>query len=196
MNTSNYPIDERIKTISSVDTRLFLKEKNLAANVYRIVFDSSKQAENHTNQNLNGVLYSKIFGMVGSIIHYDFIKAEKAAIESKKLKKLNELFFQELGSYDISQVMKLNFIKQYSLISKYLDKLNYQDISLEIVRKEKLKFTLLFEDDKILMINKPIGEEFDDNLIIYSFFIDDDLISSNISEISCFFDGFKEYISL
>lgn len=73
------------------------------------------------------------------------------------------------------------------IIKDSINKLKYTDIYLE-----KRKVTLLFESDKILILSN--GTESEDNLVMYSFFINREHIISGIEDITKFIKNFNKYL--
>lgn len=88
--------------------------------------------------------------------------------------------------------------KTYSHISKYLYKLPFINCAIEINHKGSIKFTLVFENDKVLMFRNKVKEsdiEISENEIFYSYFINKNLISSDIANLETFTKNFKGYIT-
>jgi|TARA_R110000782_G_scaffold127625_1_gene219222 hypothetical protein len=77
--------------------------------------------------------------------------------------------------------------KLNSIIIESISEFSYIDVYLE-----KRKATLLFDDDKILILSN--GTEYEDNLVMYSFFINRKHISSGIKEIREFINSFEKYL--
>lgn len=84
--------------------------------------------------------------------------------------------------------------RNVQLITDNISELEFKDIHLEITKSEIIKFTTVFDDNKILIISKDVSDT--DTDIIYSYFINRQLIASDVSDISIFIQKFKEYICL
>jgi len=84
--------------------------------------------------------------------------------------------------------------RNVQLISDNISELEFQDIHLEITKSDIIKFTTVFDNNKILIISKNVSDT--DTDIIYSYFINRQLIASDVSDISIFIQKFKEYICL
>jgi len=84
--------------------------------------------------------------------------------------------------------------RNVQLISDNISELEFRDIHLEITKSEVIKFTTVFDDNKILIISKDVSDT--DTDIIYSYFINRQLIASDVADISIFTKKFKEYLCL
>lgn len=87
----------------------------------------------------------------------------------------------------------------FARVSKFIAELDFESATVEITNSESIKFVLLFKEKTILMISKslyPEKFEFDANEVIYSLFINRKLITSDVSEISEFTQGFKKYLAM
>ena len=82
----------------------------------------------------------------------------------------------------------------FNLISNSISELNFYDIHLEITKANLIKITTLYDDNKILIMSKEVSES--DTDIIYSYFINKQLIASDVAEIKEFTEKFKKYLSL
>ncbi len=88
-------------------------------------------------------------------------------------------------------IVQESFDKAASIISE----LPFNYASVEFTTNKAIKFSLSFEEGKLLMITKFIEAEMNEP-ILYSFFVNRKLIASNVSEISSFTAGFKEFLSM
>jgi hypothetical protein len=84
--------------------------------------------------------------------------------------------------------------RNVQLVSDYISELEFKDIHLEITKSDIIKFTTVFDDNKILIISKDVSDT--DTDIIYSYFINRQLIASDVADISIFTEKFKEYLCL
>lgn len=129
----------------------------------------------------------------------DLILSTESQIEKYELPEhyfKNNLRISEL--YDIIKANK-NIItedieRNVQLISENISELEFKDVHLEITKSEIIKFTTIFDDNKILIISKSISDN--DTDIIYSYFINRQLIASDVADISIFIQKFKEYLCL
>lgn len=82
--------------------------------------------------------------------------------------------------------------------AKFISQLEFQKGTVEITPSNSIKFSLLFEGDRLLVITKPIEtlEGLEDDEILFSYFVNRDLILSNAASISEFVDGFKESLTV
>lgn len=87
----------------------------------------------------------------------------------------------------------------FSQVSRKLYKLHFLNCAVEINSNQSMKFTLSFDNDRLLMITKYSDSETMDiakGQIIYSFFINRKLIASDVANLEVFTKNFKGYISL
>jgi len=68
--------------------------------------------------------------------------------------------------------------------------------NIELTQSENIKYTLLFPDDKLLLITQSLGsiEDLNDDEILFSFFVNRELIMSNVTETSLLVKGFSGYL--
>lgn len=107
--------------------------------------------------------------------------------KNKILSIFNEIKFK--NKFDLGQIEK-----HFNVLTDNISELKFNDIYLEITKSNLIKFTTLFGEDKILVISKDFT--IDNNDVIYSYFINSQMIATDVFEISSFFKKFKEYISL
>lgn len=108
--------------------------------------------------------------------------------------KLNNLYQNIISKKGFSKDKIETIEKNYILLSDNISELNFNDIHLEITKSNLIKFTTVFDDNKILIISKDVSDN--DTDIIYSYFINRKLIASDVSDISIFTQKFKEYLCL
>jgi hypothetical protein len=91
-----------------------------------------------------------------------------------------------------------NIEKTFELMTKELRKINFIESVIEITPSSSLKFTLLIDGDRMVMVSKSF-ETFEDqpseDIVIFSFFIQRKLIVSNAIEIKAFVKGINEYLT-
>ncbi len=108
--------------------------------------------------------------------------------------KLNILYQNILSKKEFSTVEVENIEKNFLLLSDNISELNFNDIHLEITKSDIIKFTAVFDINKILILSKDVSDV--DTDIIYSYFINRQLIASDVADIPLFTKKFKEYLSL
>jgi hypothetical protein len=87
----------------------------------------------------------------------------------------------------------------FDLISKNLSELDFEEGTVELTDAHNIKFTLIFPDNKVLMVSKSLHPghfNYNNADIIFSFFVNKKLIASDVSEISFFTEGFKKYLAM
>jgi len=116
------------------------------------------------------------------------------------LNSLRRIFYQEYE--DVHQKMKLSkefIFNAFENTSKYIAQLEFTHGTVELTSSHKIKFTLLFTDDKVLMVTKYLNPEdfdFSEEDIVFSLFVNKNLIATDVSEISYFVSGFKKYLAM
>ena len=165
------------RTTSSLDNLtgeiLYLNFKNKKNNPIQYVTDKVK---NDISQQIETII-------VDLPIYYN---------ENKQ--KLNILYQNILSKKEFSTVEVENIEKNFLLLSDNISELNFNDIHLEITKSDIIKFTAVFDINKILILSKDVSDV--DTDIIYSYFINRQLIASDVADISLFTKKFKEYLSL
>lgn len=165
------------RTSSSLDNLtgeiLYLNFKNKKNNQFQYV---TEKVKNDISQQIETII-------VDLPIYYN---------ENKQ--KLNSLYQSILRKKDFSTLQVENIEKNYLLLSDNISELNFNDIHLEITNSDIIKFTAVFDINKILILSKDVSDL--DTDIIYSYFINRQLIASDVADISLFTKKFKEYLSL
>jgi len=124
-------------------------------------------------------------------------------LTSKDVKSMSLL----IGSYkkevqrikDNNHMVLDSVVKTFSYVSRKLYKLPIQNCAVEINSNETMKFTLLFSNDRLVMLTKKInidGDVTSKDQIMYSFFINRKLIASDVTNLKVFTKNFKEYVSI
>lgn len=117
-------------------------------------------------------------------------KIELPIYFNENRRKINNLFKELKAKKNIAESVD----KCFNLLSNSISELNFYDIHLEITKANLIKITTLYDDNKILIMSKEVSEK--DTDIIYSYFINKQLIASDVAEIKEFTEKFKEYLSL
>jgi hypothetical protein len=117
----------------------------------------------------------------------------------ENLIKLN-LFYENILSNndDDSRYLKMENIQEIKdNLYQSIAEINFIDFNIEITKSNLLKTTLLIDNDRLLIISKNIDEEFlNDNDIVYSYFVNKELIASDVENIKIFTEKFVDYLSL
>ena len=116
---------------------------------------------------------------------------------SKNFQVLKSLFdkeYQKGKALQDASVIKTKFYETASFLSE----LPFERAAVEIPGSSSIRFTLKFNDDKLLLISKALEsvEDLQEDEIIFSFFINRELIISNAASISTFVEGFKELLDM
>ncbi|WP_264552761.1 hypothetical protein [Flavobacterium sp. N2038] len=125
-----------------------------------------------------------------------FGKNSEKKIYFENIKKIDVKIQEEI---QLSSINKEIFADSLSKLQNDLAHLSFNDIAVEFVDNESIHFALNFDGEKLLMIDKfinPALHGLNENQIFYSFFINRNLISSNVVEISDFVKKFQSYITL
>jgi hypothetical protein len=116
----------------------------------------------------------------------------------ENLNKLN-LYFEKILSKkdqnDLINIERLQEIKDN--LYQSIAEIKFLDFNIEITKRNLLKTTLLIDDDKLLIISKDIGDTLlNDKEVTYSYFIEKELIASNVENIKIFTKKFVDYLSM
>jgi len=73
--------------------------------------------------------------------------------------------------------------------------LDFDKVVIEGINNKGFRFTLGFSNGRMLLIDKNFNYDvFDKNEIIFSFFVNRELIASNAADINEFIPSFKKYL--
>ena len=114
---------------------------------------------------------------------------------SKNLGLLNRLFQKELTSSGNSDRLTQTTFENTAML---LAELPFTNAAVESTNSKSIRFSFVFPNNKLLLISKTLEtlEDLEENEIIFSFFINRELIISNAAKISVFVEGFKQLLSL
>ena len=116
----------------------------------------------------------------------------------KRTQNLRETFCREYEKvHENLTLSKETIFECFENVLKQVAQLEFIDAAVELTKTHNIKFTLLFPDNKVLMITKSLKPEdfdFKKDDIIFSLFVNKKLIATDVSEISCFISGFKKYL--
>lgn len=143
---------------------------------------------------------------------YYFITPTDSSIMSWTIQnKLPEYFDQNFdllqGIFDkeykkLHQNLKVSkgvIFKVFENICRYVAQLEFKNGTVELTSNCNIKFTLVFAENKVLMVTKYLKPEnlrFKEGDIVFSLFVNKKLIASDVSEISYFVSGFKKYLAM
>ena len=130
-------------------------------------------------------------------------------IDFKKI-SLPPFYYENYENLEISFTKELYRFRHHLLLTEKEVKLKFKNISsiiselpfekstVELTKSNGLKFTLLFPKNKLLLITKALGnvENLKDNEIVFSLFINRELIMSNVSDDTNFMEGFQRYLNM
>jgi hypothetical protein len=89
-----------------------------------------------------------------------------------------------------------NFVSFTNSLATKIAKLNFKESAFEVLPDNKVKFTLLFSNNKSVRITKNISQDIADNKIFYSYFENKKIVSANTNDLDSFINGFNEYLSI
>lgn len=117
---------------------------------------------------------------------------------TKNKEQLNHLYALESKKYsNYIDGIQGDAYKIFESLSKNLSELEFEAVNLELTSEQSIKFILLFAGKKMLMVSKNISvSELNEDEIIFSFFINRKLITSNVAKIEDFTRSFKGYLYL
>jgi hypothetical protein len=127
-------------------------------------------------------------------------KEELPDYYNRNLKLLRNIFSEEYKKIGKNLILcKEPIFNIFDLICRNLSELDFEEGTVELTDANNIKFTLIFPDNKVLMVSKSIlpGHfNFNNDDIIFSLFVNKKLIASDVSEISFFIEGFKKYLAM
>lgn len=110
-------------------------------------------------------------------------------------KKINKEFYEcaEYIEIDINKAKARTF----SLAKELID-IPFENISIELTPNSAVKFKLVLDQSKLLIINKPFEELVDlaNDEVIFSIFVNRELIISDATTISNVVEGVQKYMSM
>lgn len=165
------------RTYSSFDS---YSEEVLCLNFKKKLKLKSDNLKNITNTYISEVLSNQ----------RDLEKIDLPIYYSDNKSRLNELYMKLMAKRNVNQLINDSFV----LLCDNISEINFSDVHLEITKANLIKITALIDNNKILIISKDVSKM--DTDIIYSYFINKQLIASDVSEIKIFINKFKEYLSL
>jgi len=117
----------------------------------------------------------------------------------KNLEHLKNSFNKSF--YKNKELLTLNsddVYKKFLELASSFSELPFENAVVELTKSQSIKFTFLFDDDKLLLISKNIenNDDLNYNEIVFSLFINKELIISNVSESISFVEGFQKFLYL
>ena len=104
--------------------------------------------------------------------------------------------FSEYAQYVEIDINKAK-TKAYNLAKELID-IPFKNISIELTRNSAIKFKVLLDENRLLIINKPFEELVDlsNDEVIFSIFVNRELIISDATTISNVVEGVQKYMSM
>jgi hypothetical protein len=130
----------------------------------------------------------------------NILQEELPVYFDKNLQKIRNSFSKELTIKKGLLKDSINSFKEtFDRISKFIAELDFEFENVEITNQSGIKFSLLFPENKLLLISKSVYPEridFNSDEVIFSFFINRKLIVSDVSEFPTLTKGFKKYLTM
>ena len=176
-NCNIFPKTQNIRTFTSLDYCYLTYEvrNKIETNNYRL------KKENYIQER------SKQLGLSNQI---EFKKIDLPVYFDDNKFKINKIYQAIKLKIDTTERVD----ECFNLLRNSISELNFYDVHLEVTKSNLIKITTLFEKNKILIMSKDVSET--DTNIFYSYFINRQIIASDVAEISEFTKKFKEYLSL
>lgn len=116
----------------------------------------------------------------------------------ENLNKLNLYFDNILSKKDQSDILNTQRLQEIKdNLFQSIAEIKFVDFNIEITKRDFLKITLLIDDNKLLIISKDIDDSILNNKdIVYSYFINKELIASDVENIKIFTEKFADYLSM
>ena len=110
---------------------------------------------------------------------------------------LTESFLKESKKYSSYIAGRESLANEvFNNLSNYIAELKYDSSYVELTDSNTLKLILSFPDNKIVMISQSLISDEPNEEVIYSFFINRELIASDVATLQYFTQNFKKYLSL
>ena len=150
---------------------------------------------------LNGINLTLISSSTNDITWQNGIKKFiLPSYHSKNMKVLETAFDTEIKKYSNYLITDKNNIKIiFKKTAAVIAELPFKNGTIEIIKGNGFKFHLVFPNNYLLMISKSfenVNSTLNKNEIIFSLFINRQLIASNTSELETFKEGFKKFLSM
>ena len=90
-----------------------------------------------------------------------------------------------------------NIKKEFNRLAAELHELPFKNLDVEITNLNSLRISLIFENNLLLVISKPLESiiDMDQNQVLFSLFQNRQMIASNVSNPFNLVESFKKYIS-
>jgi hypothetical protein len=116
---------------------------------------------------------------------------------NKNLRILLTSFNKEIDRYkQHPNIQKIK--KKFDEASLLLSELPFENASVEVSHLESIRFTLQFRGNKLLLVSQTMNsiEDLRENEVIFSFFVNKELLISNAATITTLVEGFQELLTL
>ena len=194
---------DKRNTLAEIEflSKLLINPKNLTYRHCIELGSQNKESRQFKISDEKQILSRKYIDLLSSQYLYKFNRvynnSKQTSLSSKNLKLLNKIFNEQIKDYHPLDFTEETVKNCFNNIANKVAELKFNYCNIFINNTNKIKFTLYFDEGKILMINKSfelVNELNLDNIITYSFFVDKELIVSDVVEIRTLIDGFKRYI--
>ncbi len=188
----NQEIHRTFSTMDEVYNQRFYEIQNTRTTSSLDLFNEEQIFLNFKVGKINRLKYSNNYSTNVTLSNESQIEKYKLPEHYTKNNLLISSLYNTLKTN--KNIVSEDIDRNVQLISNNISELEFKDIHLEITKTELVKFTTIFDENKILIISKRASDT--DTDIIYSYFINRQLIASDVADISIFIQKFKEYLCL
>lgn len=188
----NQEIHRTFSTMDEVYNQRFYEIQNTRTTSSLDLFNEEQIFLNFKVGKINRLKYSNNYSTNVTLSNESQIEKYKLPEHYTKNNLLISSLYNTLKAN--KNIVSEDIDRNVQLISNNISELEFKDIHLEITKTELVKFTTIFDENKILIISKRASDT--DTDIIYSYFINRQLIASDVADISIFIQKFKEYLCL
>jgi len=131
--------------------------------------------------------------------HYSVNEYYKESEVSERYFSLFRAYQKEFDQYHTYlRVSEHELLKQFNDVAEKLAQLKFIKAVVEFLKDDGFKFTLLFDDDKMVMVSKPIFgvEDLNESQIVFSYFVSRKFVASHAVELQEFVEKFKEFLEV
>jgi hypothetical protein len=116
-----------------------------------------------------------------------------------KFQNINNKFEMEIERYSNYLNLDLYDIRySYNNMWKFISKIDYEKIALEITPSNAVKFTIILKNEIILSITKPFDkiEDLDENEVVFNLYLNRELLVSDTSKIDELVKRVNSYVKM
>jgi len=197
--SNNYQTEIVAYTPEYTAYKKYFEDTPLNNNDCSLLWAKNKNTFLYNNLNSNLDNYFNISSEIDLTNQESFEATPLPLYYSNNFSLLNSAFNEEYNKYShYISVSKEIAKEKFSETASLLSELPFENASVELTKSNSLKYSLLFANDKLLLVTKPLSpiEELYDNEIVFSFFVNRELLLSNAATTSNFVEGFKEFLSM